>query len=215
MSAAARPVAAAPPPAAAAAAVGTRIGGIEALLPPGERVLWVGGPARDAVARHVFHARRLALYFAALLALPLACTEGGLGAVGVAAVWVVPLGVATVLFALGLADLVARTTIYAVTDRRVVMRVGIALPVTVNLPLADLDRADLRPRDGGRGDIVLTVGGERRLAWLLLWPHVRPWQFARPQPALLGVPDAAAVGRALAGALEATRTAALARTEGA
>ena len=35
-------------------------------------------------------------------------------------------------------------------------------------------------------------------AWLLLWPHVRPWRLRAAQPMLRGIPDAAAVAARLA-----------------
>lgn len=185
--------------------LGTRIRGLEFLLPAGETVHWVGAPDRRAVARHVFHVRKLVVYFTLLLLLPGLGRADGLAAIAQAAVWIVPLGIATVVFATVLASLVARTSVYALTDRRLVMRVGIALPITVNVPLHELDAADLRPRPDGRGDISLTLGGKQRIAWLLLWPHVRPWRFANPQPTLLGVENAAHVGQLLGEALETTR----------
>jgi len=36
------------------------------------------------------------------------------------------------------------------------------------------------------------------LGYMLLWPHARPWRFARPQPMLRSVPDAQAVAAMLA-----------------
>jgi hypothetical protein len=51
--------------------------------------------------------------------------------------------------------------------------------------------------------VVLTLAGSDRIAYLLLWPHARPWRYAQPQPALRCVPDAEAVGLALARAVQA------------
>jgi hypothetical protein len=96
---------------------------------------------------------------------------------------------------------VARTTVYAITDRRVVMKVGIALPTTINIPLATIASAAMRPgRDGG-GDISVALTGDVRVAYLLLWPHARPWRLAKPEPTLRGIDDVASVGRLLKDAL--------------
>ena len=40
--------------------------------------------------------------------------------------------------------------------------------------------------------------GERLLGHVLLWPHVRPWRYAMPQPMLRAVPDAAALAQMIA-----------------
>ncbi len=42
-----------------------------------------------------------------------------------------------------LAYLIARTTIYSITSRRVVMRFGVALPMTVNIPFKAIRSADV------------------------------------------------------------------------
>jgi len=39
------------------------------------------------------------------------------------------------------------------------------------------------------------------VAYLSLWPHVRPWHINNAQPMLRGLPDAAAAAQVLAGAL--------------
>jgi hypothetical protein len=77
------------------------------------------------------------------------------------------------------------------------MRIGIVLTVTYNLPLKHLDAAHLLPLSGTQGEIALQLRGDTRIAYLHLWPHSRPWLFARPQPMLRGLADAQAVSRQL------------------
>ena len=77
----------------------------------------------------------------------------------------------------------ARTTVYTITSKRLVMRVGMALPVTINLPFNQIDGASLRLFANGSGDIPLKVTAKERVAYLLLWPHARPFHFA-PSAAL-------------------------------
>lgn len=175
--------------------------GLPEALPPGERLLWQGAPDWQALARRVFHVNKVALYFAALLAWRIASVlaDGGdAAAVGQSLTWLLP------MFALGLALLVlmarwtARTTVYTLTNKRIVMRIGIVLTVAYNLPLSRIESADLRNAGGGCADIALTLERATRIAWLHLWPHARPWHVARPQPMLRGLRDADAVAALLA-----------------
>ena len=98
----------------------------------------------------------------------------------------------------GLAWLSARTTLYILTDARLIMRIGMAIETRVNLPLKHVQSADLRARGKAHGDIALRLGGERLLGYILLWPHARPWRFAKPEPMLRSVPEAEKVAAILA-----------------
>ena len=65
------------------------------------------------------------------------------------------------------------------------MRIGIALPMTLNLPFAHRSRRPgCRLHADGSGDIAAALAGGDRIAYLHLWPHARPWQLARPEPML-------------------------------
>ena len=181
--------------------------GLPEPLPPSETLLWQGSPDWLLLARRAFHVRKLAVYFGLLLAWRIAGTlvDGG----GAAAL-LRDLAVTLPLAALGLgltlllAWMSARTTIYTLTDRRLVLRLGIVLTVTFNLPFARIESAALRlePADPqGHGDIAITLAAGERIAYLHLWPHARPWQLRRPQPLLRALPDAAGVAQLLGQAL--------------
>lgn len=86
----------------------------------------------------------------------------------------------------------ARATVYTVTSKRIAMRVGAALTITLNIPYSQIASADLDLRRDGSGSIVLTTLGETRFSYLVLWPHVRPWHFAT-KPALRAIGEAQAV----------------------
>lgn len=181
--------------------------GLPEPLPPGETLLWQGSPDWPLLARRAFHVRKLAVYFGLLLAWRMA---GTLADGGGAAALLRDLAVTLPLAALGLglvlllAWMSARTTIYTLTDRRLVLRLGIVLTVTFNLPFARIESAALRLEPGdpqGHGDIAITLAAGERIAYLHLWPHARPWQLKRPQPLLRALPDAAAVAEALGQAL--------------
>jgi hypothetical protein len=174
--------------------------GLPERLPANEKILWQGSPDARVLARSAFHIRKLALYFVALVAINAASvvTDGATAMdVLLALVW--PAGLSAL--ALGgvwtLAWLTARTAVYTVTDRRVVMRIGIVLTLTFNLPLRTLETAAMRQGPDGHGDIVLALKGPDHIAWLHLWPHARPWHLTRTQPMLRALPQVADVAALL------------------
>jgi hypothetical protein len=167
------------------------IRGLPGRLPRGEHIIWQGAPDWLAFARGVFHVRILAGYFA-LLAMAGLASGSIVGAIVTLAVGAIGIG----LFAL-LAWASARTTVYTLTNRRMVLRVGVAIPKCFNLPLALIGAADLRAVGRGHGDIALTMLGEPRFGYLLLWPHARPWRYRSPQPMLRAVPEPDAVAAKL------------------
>ena len=180
--------------------------GLPERLPGNERILWQGSPAVAALAHSAFHLRKIALYFAVLLVARVA-PEISAGAsvveVLLALKWLAPLALTGLLIVWTLAWLTARTTVYTLTNKRVVMRLGIVLTVTFNLPLSRIASADLRALDAGHGDITLALKGEDRIAWVHLWPSVRPWRIARPEPTLRAIAGAAAVASQLSAAWSA------------
>lgn len=178
--------------------------GLPELLPSGERVLWQGSPEVRRIALDAFHLHHLAFYFAALLLLraSFVLADGGTGAEALHALAVpAPLALAALGWLALMARWTARGAVYTLTDRRIVMRIGIVLTVTWNLPLKHLAGADLRQQAGApagaAGDIALALPPGQRIAWLQLWPHVRPWRVRQPQPMLRAVPEAARVARLL------------------
>lgn len=180
--------------------------GLPERLPAGERILWQGSPDWRVLARRPFGVRLLTAYFAALLALRgavLAADGLPLRAIAIDLAWLAPWAVVAVGMAALAAWLTARTAVYTITDRRVVMRIGIVLTLTFNLPLRCVRAADVRRNADGSGDLPLALGADDRIALLQLWPHARPWRFARPEPMLRGVPDVDAVAAHLARAWSA------------
>ena len=197
------------------AAEPTEIRGISEPLPPGEQVLWQGAPDWRALARTALHFHTFALYFALMLGWRLTSSladgrtfaDALLSCAALAVLALLALGLIA-----GFAWLAARTTIYAITTERVVMRVGVAMPIFVNIPFSGIEAAALKAYRDGSGDIPLTLKEDVRLAYLHLWPHARPWQMAHPQPMLRALPAASAVATLLAERLSQTSAVAAARS---
>lgn len=174
-------------------------------LPAGERVLWQGAPEWRALARHALHLRALAGYLGVMVGtVGVSAALHGAGAavifqdVGRAALAAsVPVAVGALY-----AWLAARAAFYTITNRRVVMRMGLGVPLTLNLPFTQIEGASLSLKKDGSGDIALALApGHKGLGWFILWPHARPWRLSRPEPMLRGIMDAEAAARVLSEAL--------------
>jgi hypothetical protein len=179
--------------------------GVPDVMPAGERIMWQGAPRFSSLIRHAFHADKIALYFAGLIALRLIFNwHDGVPRSEMLA------GTSALLIACALAlaivSLLAwqavRTTVYTLTTRRVVVRYGMAFPITLRVPLSRVAAANLAMYADGSGDIALTPEPGARLAYLMLWPHARAWHVMNPIPTLRSVPDAAQVAQLVGEALQ-------------
>ncbi len=174
--------------------------GLPERLPSDEHVVWQGSPDVRALAASAFHLRKLVFYFA-LLALACAWPALQSGAGGMAVLlslkWIVPLSLTGLVSVWILAWMTARTTVYTLTNKRMVMRLGIVLTVSFNLPLKRIAAADVRTLDGGFGDISLALQGDDRIGWVHLWPSVRPWRINQPEPTLRAIADVQTVAAQL------------------
>jgi hypothetical protein len=184
------------------------IPGLPQRPPPGEAILWQGSPTWRASAQRSFHVVGVGVYFLLLsgVRLVFALKSGAsvLAALGSAAL-VMGVGLAAIGLLAGLAILVARTTVYTITSRRVVMRFGMALPMAINLPYALIHGAALKTHQDDTGDLPITLAPGNKVGYVLMWPHVRPWHFNHPQPMLRGVPEPIRVAAILADALRAAQ----------
>jgi hypothetical protein len=174
--------------------------GLPEPLPQDEMILWQGAPNWISMAKHVFRLQWLSLYFAVIViwqAISVSSSEGGLAA-GWSSVALAFFLAAIGLVLVGLlAYWSATTTMYTLTNRRIVMRVGIVLTVTFNLPYKTLGSADLKLYKDGTGDIPMQIATEDKIAFFHLWPHVRPWRLATPEPMMRCVPNAKVVAAIL------------------
>lgn len=171
--------------------------GLPGELPEGETLIWQGSPEWRLLARSAFFTRFVGVYFAALVAIAVinGSTTGVLATVIAGAI-----GIGLLML---YAWAVARTTVYTLTSRRIVLRIGVALNMCINLPLGKIAGASLRPLGPVEGDLALELVGPHKLGYVVLWPHARPWKLGRPQPMLRALPDAAVVGERLARAVAA------------
>ncbi len=180
--------------------------GLPEELPQGEQMLWQGSPQWWSLALRAFRLREVGVYFALLMAWRLVSSLMGgasiMSAAGYAAD-LLPLAIGACSILAGIAYLSARTTLYTITSRRVVMRYGMALPLVLNIPFSRIETAALGAHREGTGSIPLKLHKGERIAYLVLWPHARPGYYRSPEPMLRCLPDAEKAAGVLRRALEA------------
>ncbi len=182
------------------------IPGLPEKLPAGEEILWQGSPGVVALATHAFRARAVAIYFGVVgLWRWAAMTSSGASAAEI----VDTLRAIALFFAAAmallflLAYLMKKETIYTITSRRVVLRYGVAIRKTVNIPFRLIASASLKKHGRAHGDVALALTGPDRIAYLQLWPHARPFKYGKAEPTLRAIPDAERVAGILANAVKA------------
>ena len=172
------------------------IRGIPGVLPTSETLIWQGTPTWKGLALRVFHVRKVAIYFAILCiwrALTGVAENEAFGEVVASLSIMLSISAVGMGLLLFLAWAYAKTTVYTLTSERILIRCGLALTLTVNLPLSKLHKADIRLCGDRTGDIALDFMGPYRVSYIYLWPFVRPWRFGRPQPLLRALRDPQAV----------------------
>jgi Bacterial PH domain len=183
--------------------------GVPGVLPAGERLLWQGGPEWQSFFQRALPLRAVLGYFGLLAGWRFVsglAETGSLQFAAVSAFWIVPLCLTVVTIMAAFSYATARTTIYTITDQRVIFRFGLAVPVAINVPFAKIATADLNVFFDGTGHIPLKIFGVDRFSFFLLWPHARGWQITHPQPMLKSVPDCAMVADILSAALAASQS---------
>ena len=177
--------------------------GLPEAPPLGEELLWQGRPNSFALAREAFKINWIASYFVALaIWRAVAVSDGSVATVIAVMLPYLAIGAVSCGLLYIIAVIQARSTVYTITTARVAMRIGAALTVTLNVPFKQIGTASLVLKSNGTGSIAMETLGETRISYLVCWPHVRPWRFAKSQPTLRAINDAAKVAKILSEAAE-------------
>lgn len=187
--------------------------GLPKRLPAGERLLWQGAPDARSLMVRTFHVRAVTAYFALILVIcAVSAFSDGASAhdAGLALLRRGLLAAVPVLLIVAYSIAIARTTVYSITNKRVVISFGMALPMSFNVPFSRLQGAGLRLYPDGTGDVPLQLLAGEQMSYLVLWPHARPWRMARTEPMLRCIAGAAeastVLGQALADELNLPHT---------
>ena len=175
-------------------------------LPEDESLIWQGRPEPKAIALRAMYLWYVVAYLLVLVLLRtgfLVMSDAPMSEWSALLAWQLLASLFIVGIILGLAVLYGRSTVYTLTNRRLILRTGAAVPIHVNFPLEQIASADLKVFSDGTGDIALKLENSDKLYWLLLWPNVRSWWVRPLQPLLRGLRDFELAASALASAASA------------
>lgn len=184
--------------------------GLPEHLPDGEVILWQGQPDWLSLARRAFHMYKVAAYFVVIVAGRMAYDfQQGRTAVDMMTnvAWTVLIAAIAIGLVAFLGKIYARTTIYTITNRRVVLKYGVALTMHLNLPFKAIEAASMKAYRDGTVDIPLALNVMGHVAYPSLWPFARPWRITRAEPMLRSIADGAKVAEILGEALKAYKPA--------
>ena len=185
---------------------GHKFPGLPAPLPPGEHIVWQGLPDWFRLARQAFHIGFVALYFVGFAiwrAFDVLDKGGTIGdAIFNASLLLIAGSVAIALLSL-IAHMMSKSTIYTITNKRLVMRFGDAFPKSIDIPFKTVVSASMRKRADGSGNISLQLKDGNRAPYFVMWPHIRPFYINAPQPTLRAIPDVQSVAEVLVEKLRA------------
>ncbi len=174
---------------------------------PIETVIWEGQPGWRSAAFRIWHVRLVVAWFA-FLAIDGAVRLWGDPRTSADALLhgeahLVAIGVLVVTLLVVLAAQTARTTRYTITDRRVIMRIGIGLRAKLVIPFGAIAHVGVRIHPDQTGDLALRLIPGQSVMYPKLWPHARPWRFLRAEPMLRCIPQPGVAGTILCRAIAA------------
>lgn len=178
--------------------------GLPEALPADEHILWQGAPGALQLAKDAWKLNWVLGYFALLAVWQVVGASAQMPltqAMGYGVPFLLG-GLLAAAIILVIAYVQARSTVYTLTNKRVCLRIGAALTMTLNLPYVCIGNAHLARRRNGAGTIAFETIGDTRISYLMSWPHTRPWHFSHTQPAFRSIPDAARVAQIFADAAE-------------
>ena len=178
--------------------------GFPEALPASEKVLWQGSPCAWLIARRIFFLPHLFFYFLILSCMALIVNSEVLSLrdLLVKFSFYMSLGIVAIFILLAISYLISSTTVYSITDKRVVMRIGIVLNLSLNIPFGRIETAACKTYPDKSGDISLNLVPDNKIAYLHLWPHCRPWFFSSPRPRLSCLKDIEVVASCLTSSWE-------------
>ncbi|MDG2429804.1 MAG: photosynthetic complex putative assembly protein PuhB [Paracoccaceae bacterium] len=167
------------------------IEGLPELLPKGEVILWQGRPNWLRLTIESLNLWWVIGYFGLLAAWRFLSVIDYMpfGTAISASIPFLFVAAFVGLLLCGVGYIQAKETLYTITNRRVVMRIGAALTLTLNLPFTKIDNAAVAKKRGGFGNIAFETSGDTKFSFFVLWPHARSWYFGKPQPTLKCIPD--------------------------
>jgi hypothetical protein len=166
-------------------------------IPSGETICWVGKPDWKSFGYHAFGVKYFLIYFFVCGLYTVSQIEPTFSLKEFLISYTPYLisGIFAAMILLFLAYFAARHTCYVITEKRVVIRTGVALVFLLNMPFKNILSIDTKALAQGRGNVIFKVQSKKRIPYLSCWPSVKVGNFLEPIPAFRSIVDMEEVGR--------------------
>tara|TARA_B000000609_G_scaffold157632_1_gene152676 strand:+ start:919 stop:1557 length:639 start_codon:yes stop_codon:yes gene_type:complete len=154
-------------------------------IPNGESILWKGRPSLWGFSWNLFGLKWITLYLSMLSIVSVArfFASDFYTAFYVDFLPFFLSGIFASIILIGLAATQTYSTVYIITENRVIIKTGAALSFLISMPFKKIKEVNLQKRGASIGTISFELLSEKRVPYISCWPSVRPWKFKRTQPA--------------------------------
>ena len=165
-------------------------------IPDGERVCWIGKPNWISFGFNAFGIKYLVVYFilSAFYAISQIELVFSFGAFIGEYISFIVSGIIAGLILFLLAYFAAQHTCYVITEKRLVIRTGIALVFLLNVPLKNVTSIDKQSLLRGYGNLSFKPQSKKRIPYFSCWPSVRGGSFLEPIPTFRSIANIEAIG---------------------
>ena len=164
-------------------------------VPKNEKIQWTGRPEWKSFAYQSFGLKYLIAYFV-ISGLYVAASMDQSFVLRIFLTNFIPFVVSGFLagtILIIIAYIEAAHTYYILTERRVILKSGVALVFVLHAPFSKIASIDRQNLAKGRGNIAFSMGSGKRIPYLSCWPSVKPWTFMSPIPSFRSIKDVAEV----------------------
>ena len=150
-------------------------------IPDGESILWKGKPSLWGFSWNLFGLKWIAAYLFILLMVSIlrVFVSDFYTAFFVDFLPFFSSGVFASIILFGLAAVQTFSTVYVITEKRVIIKTGAALSFLISMPFKKIKGINLQKRRGSIGTISFELFSEKRVPYTSCWPSVRPWKFKK------------------------------------
>ena len=154
-------------------------------IPDGESILWKGKPSLWGFSWNLFGLKWITFYLSILSVVSIArfFASDFHTAFYIDFLPFFLSGIFASIILIGLAAIQAYSTVYIITENRVIIKTGAALSFLISMPFKKIKEVNLQKRGTSIGTISFELLSKKRVPYISCWPSVRPWKFKRTQPA--------------------------------
>ena len=176
-------------------------------IPKGERVCWTGKPNWISFGFHAFGIKYILIYFIVSAFYAISQIElvfSFKAFIGEYISFVVS-GMIASLILFMLSYFSAQHTYYVITEKRLVIRTGIALVFLLNVPLKNVISIDKQSLFYGYGNLSFKPQSKKRIPYFSCWPSVRRGSFLNPVPTFRSIANIEQIGKIVGDLAEKNR----------